>query len=400
MPQFAHKSLSADGKLVRGRIEAKDAEAARRLLQSQGARPIETREIGGKGPIRIALSRRQASSKDLALASQELSMLLSAGQTIEQALQLMAEGAAPRPLRGPFAVALARLREGAPLAEALRAATAFPPIYTAMVQAGEVSGSLGEQLGKLGDMLDRAARLREQLISALIYPALLVMVAFSAVILLLTYVVPQFQPLFEGAQHLPFMTRAVLAASDLVREWGQVAAILAGSLILALAALARRPAIASRLDDLRLRLPLIGGLLLLAASARWMRVLAVLLKGGVPLPQALDLVAPVAGYRRLQSMLATVKSGIKDGKGLTAALPPHAPLPDLAPQLLKVGEQGGRLEDSLGHLADLYDARLENRLKRLLAIFEPVCVFGLSLVVGTIVISILTAVVSINDLAL
>ena len=399
MPHFAYKSLSADGKVVRGRVEARDAEAVRRLLQSQGSMPIETREVRAAGRIAAAL-RRPASSKDLALASQELSMLLTAGQTIEQALQLMAEGVAPRMLRGPFALALARLREGVTLAEALRGAGAFPPVYTAMVQAGEVSGSLGEQVGKLGVMLDRAARLREQLISALIYPALLVMVAFSAVILLLTYVVPQFEPLFEGAAHLPFMTRAVLAASDLVRSSGQMVGIILCAGVLALAALARRPAVARRLDDARLRLPVVGPLLLLAASARWMRVLAVLLKGGVPLPQALDLVAPVAGYRRLQTMLATVKTGIKDGKGLTASLPPGAPLPDLAVQLLKVGEQGGRLEDSLGHLADLYEARLETRLKRLLAIFEPACVFGLSLVVGTIVISILTAVVSINDLAL
>lgn len=399
MPHFAYKSLSAEGKVVRGRVEARDAEAVRRLLQSQGAMPIETREVRSAGAV-AAVLRRPASPKDLALASQELSMLLTAGQTLEQALQLMAEGVAPRPLRGPFALALARLREGASLAEALRGAGSFPPVYTAMVQAGEVSGSLGEQIGKLGAMLDRAARLREQLISALIYPALLVLVAFSAVIMLLTYVVPQFEPLFEGAKNLPFMTRAVLAASDLLREWGQVAGILLCTSVLGLAALARRPAVARRLDDLRLALPVVGPLLLLAASARWMRVLAVLLKGGVPLPQALDLVAPVAGYRRLQAMLAAVKTGIKDGKGLTAALPPGAPLPDLAPQLLKVGEQGGRLEDSLGHLADLYDTRLETRLKRLLAIFEPACVFGLSLVVGTIVISILTAVVSINDLAL
>lgn len=398
MPHFAYKSLSANGKLVRGRVEARDAESVRRLLQTQGGALIETHEV--RGPGMTPPSRRRASTKDLALASQELFMLLSAGQTIEQALQLMAEGAAPRALRAPFAAALARLREGATFTEALQAAGAFPPVYTAMVQAGEVSGSLAEQIGKLGIMLDRAARLREQLTSALIYPALLVTVACSAVILLLTMVVPQFQPLFEGAPHLPFMTRAVLAASDLFRNWGQIAGVLLGAAVLALAALARRPAMAHRLDDVRLRLPLIGSLLLLAASARWMRVLAVLLKGGVPLPQALDLVAPVAGYRRLQDMLTAVKVGIKDGKGLTASLPPNAPLPDLAQQLLKVGEQGGRLEDSLNHLADLYDARLENGLKRLLAIFEPACVLGLSLVVGTIVISILTAVVSINDLAL
>jgi len=191
-----------------------------------------------------------------------------------------------------------------------------------------------------------------------------------------------------------------LGASTLLLEWGRSGAILACLALLGLAMVMRRPGVARWLDDQGLRLPVIGPLLLLAASARWMRVLAMLLKGGVPLPQALDLTAPVAGHRRLRAMIAGMKSGIKDGKGLTASLPDRAPLPDLARQLLKVGEQSGRLDDSLGHLADLYDTRLENRLKRLLALFEPACVLGLSLLVGTIVISILTAVVSINDLAL
>jgi general secretion pathway protein F len=243
--------------------------------------------------------------------------------------------------------------------------------------------------------------MQEQLISALIYPALLLLVAVSAVILLLGVVVPQFAPLFADSRApLPWSTSAVLAASDLLRQHGQMMLLLLSLALLGLAAALRRPRVAAWCDDRLLGLPLVGGMLLLAASGRWMRVLALLLKGGVPLPKALELVQPVAGHGRLKRMIAGMRAGIKDGKGLTASLPASPPLPPLALQLLRAGEQGGRLEDSLGHLAQLFDRRLEQALKRSLAIFEPACVLLLSLVVGSIVISIMLAVVSINDLAL
>jgi general secretion pathway protein F len=399
MAQFSYKSISAAGKVIQGRMEARDEEAVRRQLQSQGFLPIETRPASGAEPVWKRVKR--PGGKDLALVIHELAMLLAAGQTVEQALQLLVDGAAPRPLRAPLAAALAELRGGASLTAALAASGCFPPVALAMVQAGEASGALGEQLGRLAAMLERAARLREQLLSALIYPALLVLVAIGAVILLLGLVVPQFAPLFaEAHSALPLSTRAVLGASSLLREQGWTALALVSSLLLGLALALRRPEIAERCDDWLLRLPLIGRLLLLAASGRWMRVLAVLLKGGVPLPEALELVRPVAGHRRLQAMLGAMKNGIKDGKGLTASLPDQPPLPELALPMLRVGEQSGRLDESLFHLAELFDNRLEQSLKRLLAIFEPACVLLLSLMVGTIVISILLAVVSINDLAL
>jgi len=399
MAHFKHKSIAPSGAVIRGRLEARDAEQLRRELQSRGYLPIETSEVGS-GHARWRPTRRPG-GKDLAMATHELTMLLGAGQTVEQALQLMVEGAAPSMLRRALAAALASLREGASLQGALAATGAFPPVYLAMVQAGEASGALAEQLGKLALMLDRTAKLKEQMISAMIYPALLMLVAISAVILLLGLVVPQFAPLFADAHTtLPFATRAVLAASDLLRADGLSVLALASLALLGLAAALRRPRVADWCDDCMLRLPLVGPLLVLAATGRWMRVLALLLKGGVPLPVALDLVRPVAGHRRIKAMIAAMRAGIKDGKGLTASLPARPMMPALALQLLRVGEQGGRLEDSLGHLAELFDTRLEQSLKRALAIFEPACVLVLSLMVGTIVISILLAVVSINDLAI
>ena len=399
MAQFSYKALSNSGALLRGRMEAPDADRVLQALRRQGLMPIAA--WPARAPWMTLTARpKHMDLKALATATRELSMLVHAGQTVEQALDLLASGTAPRPLRAPYGTALARLREGVGLSDAL-ADAGFPPLYRAMVQAGEAGGALAGQLDELASLLERSARLRDQIVSALIYPALVMCVSIGAVLMLLGMVVPQFAPLFVGAHKpLPFSTRMVLAASDALREDWQAG--LAGLALLLGAGLiaARRPAVAAWGEAALFRLPVVGRLLLLSASTRWMRVLGVLLKGGVPLPAALELVKPVAGHRSLQAMIGAMKDGIRDGKSLTGSMRPDAPLPDPALPLLKVGEQGGQLAESLGHLADLFDNRLEQGLKRAVALFEPACVLLLSLVVGTIVISILLAVVSINDLAL
>jgi len=309
MAQYSYKSISSAGVLLRGRLEARDVDAVKSHLQRQGYLLIESREIS---PGRIELRRkRQAGSKELAMATHELVMLLAAGQTVEQALQLLVEGAAPKNLRAAFAAALGHLRDGASITDALAATQSFPPIYLAMVQAGEASGALAEQLGKLAAMLERTAKLKDSLISAMIYPAVLVMVAIAAVILLLGLVVPQFAPLFANApKQLPLVTSLVLAASTLLRDDGFLALAALSLLLIATAVALRRPNVADWCDDRLLRLPLVGGLLVLAATGRWMRVLAVLLKGGVPLPTALGLAAPVAGHRQLRAMIEGMRAGI------------------------------------------------------------------------------------------
>jgi len=399
MALFSYKALSNSGTVLRGRMEAPDSERVLQALRKQGLLPIAAWPSRAAW-MTLAVPRKPMDLKALATATRELSMLIQAGQTVEQALDLLATTTAPKALRKPYGEALARLREGVGLSEAL-ASAGFPPIYRAMVQAGEAGGALSGQLGELATLLERSAKLRDQIVSALIYPVMVLCVSIGAVALLLGMVVPQFAPLFVGSHKaLPLTTRIVLAASGALRQdWQAGMAVLALLLGIGLIA-ARRPAVAARADEMMLRVPVIGRLLLLSASTRWMRVLSVLLKGGVSLSAALELVKPVAGHRPLQALIGAMKDGIRDGKSLTGSMSGSALLPDPALPLLTVGEQGGQLAESLGHLADLFDSRLEQGLKRTMALFEPVCVLLLSLVVGTIVISILLAVVSINDLAL
>lgn len=403
MPLFDYHAIAASGERVAGRMEARDAPAVIRHLQDKGHLPVSAEPVtaaGGLGwPARR--SRPVGRGRDLALAIRELAMLLGAGQTVEQALRLMASGAAPKRLQPALAAALEALRAGAGLADALDGAGGFPPLVIAMVRAGEAGGVLEPVLGRLADLLDRAARMRETTVSALLYPAILVTVAVAAVLLLLLQVVPQFAPLFAGAgADLPLSTRLVLGASAGLRAYWTPLMVAALVLLLGGRWLAGVLVSEDAWDRLVLRLPGVGALVAMTATARLARTLGVLLRSAVPLPVALALARDVVGNRAVAAAVAAMAQGVRDGRGLAASLPPDQPLPALAVQLLRVGEDSGRLDEVLIHLADIYDAKLEQAMKRFFAVLEPACVLALSVVIGGIVVSILLAVVSINELAL
>ncbi|HYD69056.1 type II secretion system F family protein [Azospirillum sp.] len=395
MPVFTYKALTPAGEPRDGRMEARDAKAVIRHLQGQGLLPVEARPDGA-----AARGRAKAPLRDLALAVREMAMLLSAGQTIEQALALMASTAGPASLRPRLAAALERLRGGGGLADALETDGGFPPVVVAMVRAGEASGQLETVMAELADLLDRAVKLRDQLGSALAYPTILVIASVCAVTLLLTLVVPQFEPMFAGARQAPpWSTQVVLAASQALREHGTELLVSALVLLLAVPAVLRRFAPPGWWEGAALRLPGVGPLLAAASTARFARTLSVLLASGVALPTALTLAGAVPGLRRFAATADAMRAGVAEGHGLAASLPPGAPLPPVAVQLLRVAEEGGRLDAVLRHLADLLDAKVELAVKRLLTVLEPAIILLLSALIGGIVVSILVAVVSINELA-
>lgn len=399
MPHFTYSALTSDGELREGRMEARDARAVLRHLETQGLLLVEAKPVAA-ARSRFSLSQGAgAQARDLATAMREMVMLVGAGQTVEQALRLLATEAGPPRLRPRLETVLERLRGGGSFAEAMTAAGGFPPLVLAMVKAGEAGGTLDVTLANLADLLERALKLREQISSALMYPIVLMVAAVGSLLLLLTQVVPQFAPMLrQGGKELPVSTRIVLAASDGLMAHGT--ALMVAALALAVAA----PLVLRRLppgwwEPAVLRMPVVGELVAMAATARLCRTLGTLLKGGVPLPAALGLASEVAGLRSLSRATLAMRAGAAEGRGLAVSLPADAPVPPLAVQLLKVGEESGRIEEILGHLAGLFDAKVELALKRALAVFEPACILLLAVLVGGIVVSILSAVMSINELA-
>ena len=400
MPKYLYKAVKYDGEAVEGEIEAADEAAVVRHLQAQGLIPVDTRPAGG---LRAQLTRRRRrglNQKDIGVITRELATLLEAGLTLDRSLQILLDLTQEEHLRQVMSDLQERVRGGATFSSALEAQDGqFPRLYVNMVRAGEASGALDQVLIRLADYLERTAELRETITSALVYPAILLVVAGLSVIMLLVFVVPQFATLFDdmGAA-LPLPTRIVVGAGDLFRNyWWAMLAVLALSAAVIEQQL-KRPEVRERFDRRLLATPLFGDLVWKLETARFCHTLATLLKNGLPLLTALNLAKEVVSNRKLAGQMDEAAEDLKHGKGLAEPLSRRQVLPPLAMQMIRVGEESGALDAMLAKVAEIYDGETRSSVRSLLTLLEPVLIIGLGVVVAGIIISILMAILGANDL--
>jgi general secretion pathway protein F len=332
--------------------------------------------------------------------TRELATLLRAGLPLDRALEILI-GLAPTP---PVAALLQGLRDdvrgGKALSQALDARReVFSRFYVNIVRAGEAGGALGVVLQRLAETMERNKELRENVRSALIYPTILICVAVISVIVLLIFVVPQFQQTFSQAgKALPLPTAIVVFLGTFMRRWWW--AVLA---LVALGAwwLRRRgthPAVRLARDVRWLRAPLLGDVVAKVEVARFARTLATLLGNGVTLLSGLAIVKETMTNVVLANSLDGVIAKLREGKGFGRPLAETGLYPRLATQLIMVGEESGRLEDMLTRVADVYDREVQVAVKRFLAVLEPAMILGLAVLVGGIVFSILLGVMGMSEL--
>jgi len=408
VPNFAYRALTGSGERVAGEIEAGDQKGAILRLQAQGLIPIEAlpkpagaaaRALAGSGRERISIGGRQAAA--LTLATRELATLLDAGETLESALALIAEEQSDATLGRTLRAVLAEVRAGAALSDAMAGEPAvFPRLYIGMVRAAEATGRLGPVLAELAELRERQAEIRRQLGSALAYPTILLLTAIGAIAVLLLYVVPQFEPVFAGAgDRLPATTRVILDVAAALRAHGAtIALVIGGGFLAALAAL-QLPQVRQAWHRLVLRLPGFGAAARERATAEICRGLATLLKGGLDLPQALAMLRGMVGNSAVAASLDRAAVGVRQGERLATALGREGILQPMGQKLLKTAEESGRLEPLSRYIAERFEQRIASRLQRVVTLLEPVLVIGLGGIVGGIVIAILTAVLSVNELA-
>ena len=400
MPLYAFKAVKPDGEAVEGDREASDEAALVRQLQAEGLIPIQTRPAGG---LRLQLGskrRRGLTQKEIGVLTRELATLLEAGLTLDRSLQILVGLTGEEHLVRVLSDLQERVRGGSSFSAALeQQGGQFPRLYVNMVRAGEASGALDQVLARLADYLERTAELRETITSALVYPAILLVVAGLSVILLLVFVVPQFTVLFDdmGAA-LPLPTRIVVGAGDLFRNYWW--AMLAGVALVAVAVEHRlkRPEVRERFDRRLLATPLFGDLVWKLETARFCHTLATLLKNGLPLLSALNLAKEVVGNRKLAGLMDEAAEDLKHGRGLAEPLSRREVLPQLAMQMIRVGEESGALDGMLAKVAEIYDRETRSSVRGLLTLLEPVLIIGLGIVVAGIIISILMAILGANDL--
>lgn len=402
MALFEYKAVSPSGETLQGTMEAVSVENVIAKLQEGGNIPLQARPSGeGLFSVsRLKLGRQGLNTREVGEFTQQLSTLLGAGLPLDRSLQVLTELSANERVERCISDIRDRVREGGSLSEALEAQHgSFNRLYVNMVRAGEIGGSLDVTLERLADYLDRSKELKDAIVSALVYPVLLILLAGGSLVLLLVYVIPQFTPIFEelGAD-MPFITRVVLFFGGILQNYWWALIALAILAVVLFKRMLDDPEKKLRFDTWLLDLRWVGDLVTKLETARLSRTLGTLLLNGVPLLAAMGIGSRVVGNSRLRKEVEGAAREVKTGGGLARNLAKEKHFPRLALQMISVGEETGQLDAMLLKVADSYDREVRNTIDRLLSVFTPVVTLMMAVMIGTIVMSVLLAIVSVNDL--
>jgi general secretion pathway protein F len=410
MPIFHYRAVDPAGDVASGELEAANESEIVDRLRDRGLLPMQVARAAGAPSARTMRSApkgrrrwfepKRVTREHLLALTRELATLLRAGLPLDRALEVLI-GLAEAP---PVAALLQGIRDdvrgGRSLSQALDARReVFGRFYVNIVRAGEAGGALGVVLTRLADTMERNKELRESVKSALIYPTILIGVAVLSVMVLLIWVVPQFEQTFaQAGKALPLPTQAVIWLGTGLREWWWA---IAAFVVLAAWWLRRRlarPAVRERWDRRLLRLPFVGDVVTKVEVARFARTLATLLGNGVTLLSGLAIVKETLGNTVLAGALDGVIARLREGRGFGRPLTDTGLYPKLATQMILVGEESGRLEEMLGRVADVYDREVQMAVKRFLAVLEPALILSLAVLIGGIVFSILLGVMGMSEL--
>jgi general secretion pathway protein F len=408
MPLYSYRAVSAAGDVATGEIEAANESEIIDRLRDQGLLPMQIAQSAGvasgaavaRAPRQSIFAPRRVTRDHLLALTRDLATLLRAGLTLDRALELEISLATSLPVATMLQGIRDEVRGGRSLSQALDARReVFSRFYVNIVRAGEAGGALGTVLTRLAETMERNKELRDSVRSALIYPTILVFVAVASIMILLVFVVPQFQTTFaQAGKALPIPTQIVIVVGTFLRNWWWA---IIPAIVLFVAWFRRRgrnPAVRRVRDTRLLRTPLLGDLIAKVEIARFARTLSTLLGNGVTLLAGLAIVKETMANVVLASGFDGVIAKLREGKGFGRPMAETGLYPRLATQMILVGEESGRLEEMLARVADVYDREVATSIKRFLAVLEPVLILSLAVLVGGIVFSILLGVMGMSEL--
>jgi general secretion pathway protein F len=406
MPLYHYKAVSPDGNVLEQEISCDSEHEVIVSIREAGQIPVQVVEVR-TGSLSTLLKFRFRSQKKIGTRAilaftQELASLLEAEIPLDRCLAIMNEIRDASSGAEMVTDIQQAVRSGQSLSQALKAQQdVFPNFYVSMVRTAESSGDLSGGLQRLLEYMERSSALRDQVVSAMIYPAILAVVSLLSLLLILTFVVPQFATMFEDmGSALPMVTRMVLSVSTFVQDWGVL--VLVGLVVafLLLRHFLARPEMRRTLDSRILKVPVIGELIVKLEVARFSRSLGTLLEGGVPLLSSLTTASAVLGNQVLVEAVQVASQSVSSGKRLVDPLLATGAFPKLALQMIKVGEETGNLHGMLLKVANVYDREVAVATQRLLALLEPLMIVLLGIAVAFIVLSVLVGITSVNDLPL
>ncbi len=400
MPAYRFEALTADGKASSGIVEADNAKSARTQLRAQALVPLAVLPVAASDATQASarFSRRAFTATGLAIWTRQLAGLVASGLPLERALTALADESEEQRQRELIAHLRSEVNAGSPFARALATAPReFDDVYRAVVAAGEQSGALGAVLERLADDLEARQALRAKLIGAMLYPAIVSVIALMIVIFLVTYVVPQVATVFTNAKRaLPVLTVAMLGISAFVRQWGWLLLIAVAAAVAGFLVLRRQAGFRLRSDAAFLRLPLVGRLARGYNAARFGGTLAMLAASGVPILKALQAAAETLGNRAMRADAMEALVQVREGAPLASALAAKKRFPGLLAMFARLGEQTGQLPVMLSRAAAQLSAEVQRRAMAVATILEPLLIVAMGVVVMLIVLAVLLPIIQLN----
>jgi general secretion pathway protein F len=399
---FFFKAVASDGKLRTGTITAETEKNVAQELKRQGLIPVYV-GLEKKAGFELKMpSFGRSHRKEVLFFTQELSTLLNAGVPLDRALGITAQLSEKSGFRSVVLDIVRILKGGKSLADSLNAYPAyFSELYVNMVRAGEASGSLSTIFERLAEFERTRDDLRSYIVSSLIYPALLTLVGLGSIFVLMNFVVPKFAAIFADPHlKVPAATQVMINASAFVRAYSLPAFAVLIAAIAVFQTFIRTPQGAYWWDATRLKAPLLGDALRKAETARFARAMATLVSASVPLVQSISISRGILNNRKIAGTLEQVSQGVKRGEGIAGPIAKAGEFPPLASHLLTVGEETGHLDVMFNRMADIYDGETRTAIRRFTSLFEPLIILVMGLMVGSLILSMMLAITSINDVAI
>ncbi len=403
METFYYEATTREGTIVNGTLEVESERSAIDRIQDMGYFPLKvSKAVQRENPInRLWLSvRNRITTGDVMGFTYQVGVLLDAGFTLDKSLSILSELTEKEKMKELVRDVLSQVRGGRSFSDSLlKYPSVFPMFYVNMIKAGEAGGFLENTISRMAEYLENSERLREDVRSALIYPAILSIVGGSAVVVLLTFVVPQFAKIFtDMGRNLPLPTVILLSVSGILVRFWWVILLFLGTVVFMIRRYLRGEDGRRAWDRMKFNLPVFGKLFKETAVSRFARTLGTLLASGVPILNALQIVKGTLGSEKIAEIISRVRESVRKGRGLSEPLRESDIIPPLAVHMVTVGEETGRLDEMLIKIADRFDMEVRTTVKRLLSLLEPALILIMGIMVGFIVIAMLTAIFSINEL--
>ena len=400
MAEFLCRLADPNGRVVNASYNSVSESELRRRLEDQGFFVYSVREKGKSLSTLLPLSagRRKIKSREFVIFNQQFLALIQAGLPILKSLELLTQREKDEQFRTILLDINERVKGGALLSEAFEAQGIFPKVYTASLFAGEKSGGLEEVLGRFIQYQKTVNATRNKIKTALTYPSILAVLLVVLVSFLLAEVVPRFAQFYAGMDAaLPAMTLLLVDISQAIRGHLIAGMLVAGALLVVLTMWARSIQGRSHIDRLKLRLPVIGEVWTKFLFAQLSRTLSTLLSGGTPLVDSLEIVADSTGNRVVTQALNRAVVAVREGQSLSRSLEPTGVVPEVAIEMIEVGESSGNLSEMLGHVADFYDEEVNTRLNQLFTYIEPILLMILAIIVAFVLIALYLPIFSLSS---